>query len=328
MKPVTMGVVSVSRHYDLRVSIPVAELESVHMAAVASRDLDRAEKAAAAWNIGQAFGSYDELLADPEIEAVYIPLPNHMHGEWIKKCADAGKHVLCEKPLELDHDRALNAVEYANRKGVLLMEAFMYRFHPQWIRARELVEIGEIGEPRFVHTIFAFDNQDPQNIRNIREYGGGALLDIGCYAVSSARFLLNAEPTKVVSRIAAHPEFGTDVYDSCLMDFGPASALFSVSTGLFAEQKVRVYGTDGTLTVHVPFNAYPDVPLKLTVETGVGARDVMCGPADQYAEMFDAFARAVRSGGPVPTAPEDALANMKVIDAIFRSSKSGGWETV
>lgn len=328
MKPLVMGVLGVADHYHLRVRVPVAGLREVRMKGVASRDLRRAENAAARWGLERGYGSYDELLRDDEIEAVYIPLPNHLHGEWIRKCADAGKHVLCEKPLDLNHARAADAVAYAESRGIVLMEAFMYRFHPQWIRARQLVEIGEIGEPRAIHTIFSYDLQDPKNIRNIREYGGGAILDIGCYAVSSARFLLGREPSRVVSILQRHPEFDTDVLVSAMLDFGSTQSLFTVSTTFAPQQTVSVFGTGGALTLRVPFNAYPDVPLTVTVQTGVGTRDVLCGPADQYAELFTAFARAVRSGGPAPTPPSDALANMKVLDALFHSAESGGWVPV
>lgn len=328
MKPVVMGILGVSAHYNLRVSDPVRKLEEVNMAVVGSRNQQRATAAAGKWGLSRGVGSYEEVLADPEVEAVYIPLPNHLHGEWIKKCADAGKHVLCEKPIDLDADQATEALDYAEKRGILVMEAFMYRFHPQWILAKKLVDVGEIGEPRSIQTIFCFNNQDPENIRNIREYGGGALLDIGCYAVSSARFLLGREPDRVAGRIERHPTFDTDVFVSALMDFGPASAMFTVSTGLAPRQTVRVYGTGGSLTVNLPFNAYPDVPLEVTVETGVGTRSVMCGPADQYAEMFRAFAAALRSGGPVPTPPADAVANMRVLDAIVAAAETGQWQAL
>jgi len=328
VKPLVMGILGVADHYHLRVRIPVGGLTEVRMKGVASRKLERAESAAAAWKLEKGYGSYDELLADDEIEAVYIPLPNHMHGEWIKRCAGAGKHVLCEKPLELNYDRTADAVAYAESKSILLMEAFMYRFHPQWIRAKELIEIGEIGDPRAVHTIFSYDLQDPTNIRNVRKFGGGAILDIGCYAVSSARFLLGREPIRAISLLERHPEFDTDMLVSGMIDFGSARSVFTVSTTFAPQQTVTVFGTGGSLTVNVPFNAYPDVPLPVTVETGVSTREVMCGPADQYAEMFKAFAHAIRNGGPAPTPPTDALANMKVLDALFRSAESDGWETV
>ena len=328
MKPLTMGILGVAEHFRLRVRVPVVGLEEVRIKGVASRSLERAKVAAAEWQFEKGYGSYDDLLADDEIEAVYIPLPNHLHGEWIKKCADAGKHILCEKPIDLDQARAREAVEYAESKGVLLMEAFMYRFHPQWIRARELVEIGEIGAPQAIHTIFTYNNQDPENIRNNPDIGGGALLDIGCYAVSSARFLLGQEPSRVVCTIERHPTFGTDSLASAILDFGGARALFTVSTAMWPKQQVRVFGTGGTLAVNLPFNAFPDVPLTVTMENDLGVREIATGPVDQYAEMFKAFAAAVRAGGPVPTPPSDALANMKVLDALFRSAETGRWEEV
>ena len=328
MKPLTMGILGIATHYRLRVRVPISGVAEVRMKGVASRDKGRADAAAKEWGLETGYGSYEELLKDEEIEAVYIPLPNHLHGEWIRKCADAGKHILCEKPLDLNYAAAAEAVRYAESKGVLLMEAFMYRFHPQWIRARQLLEIGEIGAPQSIHTIFSYDNQDPANIRNIPETGGGAILDIGCYAVSSARFLMGREPERVVCALERHPQFGTDSLVSAMLDFGDVRSLFTVSTAMASRQRVTVFGTGGSMTVHLPFNAYPDVPLRLTVQTGVGDREVACGPVDQYAEMFKVFAAAVRSGGPVPTPPSDALANMKVLDALFRSAESGSWEKV
>jgi predicted dehydrogenase len=328
MKPVTIGILGVADHFRLRVRVPVANLDTVRIEAIASRSLERAKAAAAEWQIDRAYGSYDELLADDGIEAVYIPLPNTMHVEWIKKCADAGKHVLCEKPLAGDYASAQDAVAYAESRGVLLMEGFMYRFHPQWLRTRELVQIGEIGEPRAIHTIFTYDNQDPANIRNRPEAGGGAILDIGCYAVSSARFLLGREPLRVVSMMERHPTFGTDVLVSAILDFGSARALFTVSTSTWFQEQVRVFGSGGTLTMNSPFNVFPDVPIVVGVENTVGTREVSFAPVDHFAEMFDAFAKAVRTDGLVPTPPADALANMKVLDALFRSAETGTWENV
>ena len=186
MKPVVWGVLSVSRHFALRVQSPLAGLEAVDVRAIASRSKEKAETAAHAMGIPKAYGSYEELLADPLIEAVYIPLPNHLHAEWVKKAADAGKHILCEKPFGVNAEETRQSIAHAQAKGVLVMEAFMYRFHPQWRRVRELVAIGEIGAVRAVHALFSYSNTDPANIRNILSAGGGAIPDIGCYAVSSA----------------------------------------------------------------------------------------------------------------------------------------------
>ena len=328
MKEIKWGVLSVSGHYRLRVSDPIRHVPGMRVSAIASRDSARAGAAAAEFGIATAYGSYEDLLADKSLDAVYIPLPNHLHLEWIKKSADAGKHILCEKPLTLNADEAQEAVDYARKKGVLLMEAFMYPCHPQWIRARELIKIGEIGQVTAIQTHFCYKNTDPQNIRNRPDAGGGAILDIGCYAVSSARFLLQKEPRRVVSIVDRDPSFTTDRLTSAVVDFGDTQQTFFVGTQTFPQQTVTAFGTSGTLTVNLPFNAFPDVPLSVTVQTGIGTREIQTGPADQYGLMFQAFSDAVRSGGESPTPPEDAIANMKVLDALFASESSGGWATV
>jgi predicted dehydrogenase len=329
MKPIKLGVLGVSTHYGLRVSIPAAQSPMVELRALGSRSLERSKKAAAEWGFEKAYGSYEEVLSDPEVEAVYIPLPNDLHATWIKKCADAGKAVLCEKPVALDSAEAADAFSYAESKGVLAMEAFMYRFHPQWVRAKELIDIGEIGDVMSIHTIFSFSNTDLENIRNIKANGGGALYDIGCYAISSARFLMGGEPERVVADIVTDQQTQTDTLSSAMMDFGGGRrAQFTVSTRMAPRQKVSVYGSGGSLTVVLPFNAYPDVPLVVVVNNGVGTREIKCGPADQYGLMLEAFAKSFREGSSAPTPPSDAIANMKVIDAVFRSGSSGKWETV
>lgn len=328
MKPVAFGVLGVSTHYTLRLSDPMSRTPLFGRAAIASRSAARAADAARQLGFATSYGSYEALLADPKIEAVYIPLPNHMHLEWIRKSADAGKHVLCEKPLGLSADEAAEARDYCAQKGVLLMEAFMYRFHPQWQRARELVAIGEIGAIHTIHATFSYRNDDPDNIRNQLTAGGGAILDIGCYAVSSARFLMGTEPARVISLVSRHAEFGTDSLTSAILDFGSARALFTVGTATSPHQEVLALGSGGSLRVRLPFNAYPDVPLTVDVTTGVGTRAIETGPADQYQLMVESFCNAIRNGTPVPTSPDDAVANLRVLDALFASERSGGWETV
>lgn len=328
MKPVVFGVLSVSRHFALRVQSPLASSETTVVRAIASRSKDKAEEAAAAMGIARAYGSYEELLADREIEAVYIVLPNNLHAEWVMRAADAGKHVLCEKPFAMNAAEAEKAIRYAQKKGVLVMEAFMYRFHPQWQRARELVRIGEIGEVHSIGTVFSYTNKDPKNIRNRTETGGGAIQDIGCYAISCSRFLAGREPLRAISLIRRDPEFGTDILSSGILDFGHGRAIFSAATQSFAQQRVSVLGSAGSILIPLPFNMPPDVPAEIVVTTGIGTRTVRVGPADQYGLMFDGFSRAVRAGGPVPTPPQDAIDNMKVEDALFRSESSGGWEEV
>ncbi len=328
MKPVVWGVLSVSEHYGLRVHTNLHKSPLVQLRGIASRNKKRAEEAARALGMPRAYGSYEELLADKEIEAVYIPLPNHLHAEWVKKAADAGKHVLCEKPFAMNAQEAEQAIAHAKGKGVLVMEAFMYRYHPQWKRAREIVKAGELGAVHAVSTLFSFMLKDPKNIRNIVATGGGAIPDIGCYAVSSARFLIGREPTRVISLIHRDPQLGTDILSSGILDFGTARSMFTIGTQTHPWQRVDVLGSDGELSVLLPFNPYPDTPMQVSVTTGLGTRQVYAPLTDHYVEMFEAFSRAVREGGSAPTPPEDAIANMKVLDALFKSEKSGAWEKV
>lgn len=336
MEAVRWGILSVSGHYTLRVHPPLSRLSEARIVSIASRSRDRAAEAAKRLCISRSHGSYAELIADPEIEAVYIPLPNNLHAEWAMAALDAGKHVLCEKPLAMDAAQARAMVAKAKSKGLILMEAFMYPYHPQWIRARQILESGELGRLRAIQTWFTYNLGDPTNIRNKPETGGGALYDIGCYAVSSARFLSSAaalsptEPERCLYVAERDPAFGTDTFGTGFLDFGKKGpkTSFHVSTKAFPVQRVEAVGEKGALAISLPFNAYPDVPLTLEVTTGLGRRRYEAGPADQYGEMFAAFSRAVRERKPSPTPPEDAVANMAAIDALFRSEKSGDWEKV
>ena len=328
MDPVRWGVIGIGRHFIQRVLLPIKASPLVDLYAVGSRSGEKARQTAEEHGIPTHHASYEDVLDDPVVEAVFITLPNHLHLEWIRRAADAGKHILCEKPLTLTADEAREAADYAAAKGVLLMEAFMYRFHPRWLRVRELAATGHIGAVTAIHTAFSYNNADPRNIRNIAEYGGGGIYDIGCYAVSVPRFVLGREPLRVVSTLRRDPDFGTDVLTSAIMDFGDAHATFTVGTRHFSAQGVDIYGTGGRMHLPVPFNTFEDVPALLTVVTGVGTREVAFGPADQYGCQFDAFSRAVRAGGPVPTPIDDAVANMAVLDVLFLSAESGVFEDV
>ncbi|HUX41256.1 MAG TPA: Gfo/Idh/MocA family oxidoreductase [Rectinemataceae bacterium] len=325
MEAVRWGILSVSGHYALRVHGPLSRLPDARIVAIASRDKAKATAAASRFGISKSHASYEALLADPEVEAVYIPLPNHLHAEWTEKALRAGKHVLCEKPLAMDAVEAKKMAVVAREKGLLLMEAFMYRFHPQWIRAKEIVEAGEIGAVKAINVNFSYNNGDPANIRNRIDSGGGALYDIGCYAISVSRWMAGAEPRRGLALVERDPDFGIDRLSSAILDFGTCRSVFTVGTRCYPVQRVEVMGEKGAIAVILPFNAYPDVPLALEVSTSLGTRTVEAGPTDQYAAMFAAFGRALRSGAPAPTPIEDGIANMAVIDALFRSEKSGGW---
>jgi predicted dehydrogenase len=328
MEPVRWGILSVAKHYTLRVHPQIKKSPEVEIVGIASRDSNKAKQAAEELGLNRSYPSYESLLKDPAIEAVYIPLPNHLHVEWICKAADAGKHVLCEKPLALNAKEAEKAVQYAEQKKVRLMEAFMYRFHPQWVHTLELIRAGEIGEVQFIHIAFTYMNKDPKNIRNMLEAGGGALMDIGCYGVNTCRFILGREPDRVISLVKRDPEFKTDSLSSALLDFGGCRALLTLSTQAFPFQRVDIVGTGGSILVELPYNMYGDVPAQIHVTTSIGPRTVTLGPAEQYRIMFEAFSRALREGAAVPTPPEDAIANMSVLEALFRSERSGNWETV
>lgn len=303
----------------------------VHAAeVVALCDVDEARlgQIAGQYKIAKTFTNYEDLLAGDTIDLVSVALPPDLHGPMVRGALDAGKHVLCEKPFAMDAAQAADAIRYAESKGVKVMEAFMYRFHPQWAHAKEVVQSGEIGKVLFVHVQFTFNNKDPRNIRNILEAGGGAIMDIGCYACSSSRFIMGKEPVRAISLVSRDPEFGTDALSSGILDFGDARALFTVSTQAFPVQQVDIVGTSGSISIFIPFNMYGDVPAEMRIVTGIGPRTVRLGPAGQYRLMFDAFSKSIIEGKPVPTPPKDAIANMRALDALFRSEKSGNWEKI
>ena len=298
---------------------------------LASRDASRAAQVAHDLGIAKSYGSYEELLADPLVEAVYIPLPNHMHVPWTVKAAEAGKHVLCEKPIAMSAREARLLLDARDRTGVKIQEAFMVRTHPQWTAARELAHSGRIGELRSVECVFSYFNRDPRNIRNIPAAGGGALMDIGCYPVQISRFVSGEEPRRVFGLVERDPEMGTDRLTSAILDFGATRATFTCGTQLVPHQRVELIGTRGRVEIEVPFNAPPDRPTRIFVDDGsaLGGRNVETVefPAcDQYTIQGDLFSRAVREDGAQPIPLEDAVNNMAVIDAVFRSAETGRWE--
>jgi predicted dehydrogenase len=296
------------------------------IAAIASRDLAKAREVAAQLSIGQAYGSYEELLADPTIQAIYNPLPNHLHVPWSIKALEAGKHVLCEKPIGLSAAEARELADAAKQHPRLkVMEAFMYRHHPQWLRARQIVNEGGIGELRTVHSFFSYFNDDPGNIRNQADIGGGGLMDIGCYNISLSRFIFASEPTRVCGLIEYDPQLKTDRLASGMLDFGRGTATFTCSTQLASYQRVNIFGTTGRIEIEIPFNAPPDRPCKLWHQQPGGTQEIVFDVVDQYTLQGDLFARAILDDTPVPTPIEDAVANMQVLDALVRSAKSATW---
>ena len=301
--------------------------------AIASRDLARAQQAAAALGIPTAYGSYEELLADPNIDAVYIPLPNHLHVPWIIQAAEAGKHVLCEKPLSLTVAEAETLLAVRARTGVKIGEAFMVNRHPQWLRLRELLAEDRIGQLRSIVGVFSYFNADPANIRNQVASGGGALMDIGCYLIHASRYAFRQEPTRVVASIDRDPQMGVDRLTSAILDFPGGQSVFTCSTQMVPYQRVQFIGVRGRIELEIPFNAPPDRPTRLFIDAsgdlfGGGITTETFPVCDQYTLQGDAFSRAVLEHTEVPVPIEDAIRNMAVLEAIFSSAKSGRWEAL
>jgi predicted dehydrogenase len=333
MQPVNWGIISTALIGTAKVIPAMQKSKHCRIQAIASRDLALAKKWAKELGIPKAYGSYEELLADREIEAVYNPLPNHLHVPWSIKAAEAGKHVLCEKPIALDAKEAEQLVAARNRTGKLITEAFMVRSHPQWLRARELVRQGKIGELRAVQGLFTYFLTDPQNVRNKADIGGGGLYDIGCYPIVTSRFLFGAEPTRVVGLIERDPVMKIDRLASAILDYPTGQASFMCATQLVPYQRMQILGTKGRIEVEIPFNAPPDKPCRIFVDDGsqlgdASAKEETFPICDQYAIQGDLFSEAIRSGKPVEFPLENAVQNMRIIDAIFRSAKTGGWEKV
>jgi predicted dehydrogenase len=302
------------------------------IAAIASRDLARAQSAARELGIPKAYGCYEDLLADPEIEAIYNPLPNHLHVPWSIKAAEAGKHVLCEKPIGLNAAEVVELMRMRDLTKVKIGEAFMVKTHPQWLRTRELIRSGKIGQLKAIITVFSYFNRDPGNVRHKPEWGGGGLLDIGSYPITLSRWFFGEEPKRVTGALELDPDFSTDRLASGIMEFSSGHSVFSCGTQTNYFQRMEILGTTGRLAVEIPFNAPNDRPTHITIADGMaiygGKVDLEEIPVcDQYTIQGDAFSRAVREDTEVPVPLEDALANMKTIDAVFRSAETREWET-
>jgi predicted dehydrogenase len=330
MAKVRWGILSTANIGMTKVNPAIQKGQYCEIVAIASRDRQAAEQAAHQLGVAKAYGSYEELLADPDVDAIYNPLPNHLHVPWSIKALEAGKHVLCEKPIAPTAAEAQQLVDSAQRHPKLkVMEAFMYRFHPQWQRTRELVREGRLGELRTIQASFSYYLTDPNNIRNQVAAGGGTLLDVGCYPISVARFLYEAEPQRTFGVVEYDPVMKTDRLVSAVLDFGRGTASFTCGTQLSPYQRVLVLGTQGQVEIELPFNAPPDQPCRIWLGPGYGpgeTRDEVVLPvADQYTLQADAFAKAILDDAPVPTPIEDSVANLRVIEAIIESSRQGRW---
>lgn len=330
-KKVQWGVLGAAKIAVNKVIPAMQRGEWSEVAAIASRDLHKAQEAARALKISKAYGSYEELLNDRAVEAVYIPLPNHLHVPWAIRAAESGKHVLCEKPIGLTVAEVQKLIAVRDRAGVKIEEAFMVRTHPQWVGVCDLIKVGRIGPIRSIMGYFSYFNPDPENIRNIPEYGGGGLFDIGCYHINTSRLVFGEEPERVMGLMERDPQTKTDRLTSALLDFSSGQAIFTCGTQVVPYQRVHIFGTRGRIEIEIPFNAPPDRPCRIFLDNGSdvfggGVETIEFETCDQYTIQGDLFSRAIREDTAVAVPLEDSLRNMAVIEAIFRSAESGKWE--
>jgi predicted dehydrogenase len=332
VNPVRWGILSTSSFAEGKFIPGLRRAEGVEVVAVGSRSLDAAQAFASRNGLPMAYGTYEALLADPTIDVIYNPLPNHLHVEWTRKAVEAGKHVYCEKPM------GMNAAELETLRDLTtqrhIVEGFMVRHHPQWTETRERVRAGEFGTITHAHIAFAYTNTDGANIRNIADIGGGALYDIGCYAVVAARWFFEAEPLRVVSLVDRDPTFGTDRLFSAMLDMGHGRTVqFSVSTQSVFHQRVHLFGTKGRLEVTIPFNQPQNEPITYLTHEGQSADGLdatrhVVAVNDQYASTAEWFSDQVRNVTPTSAGLDDAIAQARILDALFRSERSAGFETV
>lgn len=328
MRKVRWGVLGAANIGRAKVIPAMQKGELVEVAAIASREIAKGQSAARELGIPKAYGSYEELLADPEIDAIYNPLPNHLHVPWSIRAAEAGKHVLCEKPIGLSEEEAGELIAARDRTGVTIGEAFMITCHPQWIRAMQLARSGEIGTLRAAIGSFAYFKLDPENVRNIRAYGGGGLMDVGCYPIKASRMFFGEEPVRVSGALVRDPNFQTDILASALLEFPSGHCVFTCGTQVVANQSMKFLGTKGSIELEIPFNAIPDRVSRIRINDGSdllgsGVRVEEFAPCDQYTLQGDAFSRAILERTPPPVPLEDARNNMRVIEAVFRAAETG-----
>jgi predicted dehydrogenase len=328
---VRWGVLGVAKIATAQVIPAMQKGEWSDVVAIASRDASKARASAEALGIRKSHHSYEALLEDPDIEAIYNPLPNHLHVPWSIRALEAGKHVLCEKPIGLSAAEAENLRAVRDTTGKLVQEAFMVRSHPQWIRARDLVRQGRVGTLRSILGYFSYFNRDPTNIRNIDDIGGGALMDIGCYLIHTSRMIFEAEPRRVLGLIDRDPDMNVDRLTSIVLDFERGHSVGTCSTQMVAYQRMHLIGTTGRIEIEIPFNAPPDRPCRIFVDDGSdlsgrrGVETIEIPVCDQYTIQGDLFSRAIREGSAAPYPLEDTIRNMGIIDAVFRSVQRDAW---
>lgn len=329
MTKVRWGILSTADIGMAQVTPAIQMAGNCEVVAIASRDADRARAAADELAIPSSYGSYEALLAAEDVDAVYIPLPNDMHAEWTYHAAEAGKHILCEKPLAMTADQAQSMVDACADAGVRLQEAFMYRHHPTWVKAVKLVQSGAIGDLRAVQSWFSYYNDDPTNIRNMVEHGGGAVMDIGCYNINLSRLLFDGEPTRVESIVHRDPVMGIDILTSGVLEFpGGRQSSFTCTIRSETYQRVHIFGTGGRIEIEIPFNIPKRSETRIFVTANAdGPEDpptetLVFPAANQYTIQAELFAQAILDDAPVPVDPSDAVANMKVIEAVLADGRT------
>ena len=329
MSKVRWGILSTAKIGTEQVIPAMQQSELCEIRAIGSRDGEKAKSTADQLGIPIAYGSYEELIQSDEIDAIYNPLPNHLHVAPSIQALEAGKHVLCEKPIALTADEGQQLVDAAKAHPQLkVMEAFMYRHHPQWQRAKEIVERGGVGQLKTIQSFFSYFNDDASNIRNQADIGGGGMMDIGCYCVSLARFIFARQPERVMGLVEYDPQMKTDRIASGILDFGDGTSTFTCSTQLTSFQRVNIFGTTGRVEIEIPFNAPRDVPCRIWHEADGKIEEIAFPVCDQYQIQGDLMSQAILNDTPVPTPIEDSVANMRVIEAVFASGESGQWQAV
>ena len=331
-KKVKWGILSTAHIATRRVLPAMQQCELAEIAAIASRSADKAAVVAKQFGIPKTYNSYDALLSDPQIEAIYNPLPNHLHAEWTIRAASRGKHVLCEKPIARNVAEARRIREARDEHNVKIGEAFMIVTHPQWLRARDIVNSGRIGKLLSACGLFSYFNVDPANVRNIADYAGGALMDIGCYPIRTSRFVFGEEPVRVIGCVERDPSFKTDRLTSAILEFSRGQVIFTVSTQMVYYQRMQFFGSEGRVEIEIPFNAPTDKPARILIDNG---KDLYAGNSqvvetvpicNQFTIQADLFSNAIRTNSELPNSLEDSIHNVAVIEAIFRSATSGSWE--
>ena len=331
-KKLKWGVLSTAKIAREKVIPAMVNSDLYEVYGIASRNLDSAKETAKSLGIPKAYGSYDELINDPEIDVIYNPLPNDMHVPYTLKCIEAGKHVLCEKPLTLNNEEIDGLIAARDKFNVKVGEAFMVASNPQWLKARELVRSGYLGKIKAVQGFFSYFNDNKDNIRNIEAMGGGGVWDIGCYPVFTSRFVLDKEPGRLVSMLEFDPQFRTDKLGSVLIDFHEIQMTFTISTQLTAYQRMLFFGEKKIMEIRIPFNAPSDQPNEIYIHEGdfskANAERIVLPVSNQYTQQAIDFSKAVLEDKEVPVSLENAKSNALVLQAIFESASSEKWVNI